>query len=165
MSQMKLAVWIVGFFMLFVITPSYAKENLELFNEVFQEVEVVDEKGKKEIKQVPAVTAVPGTELIYLITYRNVGDKPLEHVVIHNPLASDLTYKDHSAQGEGASVLVSVDGGKEYGELANLTIPIPTQEGEVRPAKASDVTHLQFKLAKKVQPAETGTVTFRTILK
>ncbi|MEK7285953.1 MAG: hypothetical protein AAB035_01460 [Nitrospirota bacterium] len=163
MNKIKLAFWILGLCILFVETRADAKGNLDLVNEVFQEVIVVNEKGKPEIKQVPVTTSAPGSEMIYKITYRNMGDKPLENVVIHNPLAADLIYKDQSAQGDGTTILVSVDGGKKYGDIGELTIP--TQDGESRPAKASDVTHLQFNLSKKIQPAESGTVTFRAILK
>ncbi|MBI3753983.1 MAG: DUF11 domain-containing protein, partial [Deltaproteobacteria bacterium] len=149
--------WILGLsvFLCSVSVLAFAADQpvpdkLMLSNAVFQEVEVVNADGKKEIKRVPADTALPGSELIYVITYKNSSDKPAEDVVINNPLAKELLYKDKSASGENAVVSVSVDGGKHYGDLAILRIP--TTEGASRPAEVSDITDLQFKLSKQVLP-------------
>ena len=155
--------WCLAVLFCFLSGLAFAADKLILTNAVFQEIEVTDEQGKKEIKQMPALTALPGSELIYVITYKNPGDKPVEDVIINNPLAKELLYKEKSAQGENANVFVSVDGGKKYGDLAALRIP--TTDGASRPAEASDVTHLQFKLNKKVLPQEEGTVHFRVVLK
>ncbi|MBI3753978.1 MAG: hypothetical protein HY266_08070, partial [Deltaproteobacteria bacterium] len=140
----------LSIFLCSISIPAFAADNLLLSNAVFQEVEVVNADGKKEIKRVPADTALPGSELIYVITYKNSSDKPAEDVVINNPLAKELLYKDKSASGENAVVFVSVDGGKHYGDLAILRIP--TTEGASRPAEVSDITDLQFKLSKQVLP-------------
>jgi uncharacterized repeat protein (TIGR01451 family) len=155
--------WCLSVLFCSVSILAFAADKLILSNAVFQEIEVTDEQGKKEIKQVPASTALPGSELIYVITYKNPNDKPVEDVIINNPLAKELLYKNQSAKGDNTTVSVSVDGGKKYGDLAALRIP--TTDGASRPAEASDVTHLQFKLNKKVLPKEEGTVHFRVVLK
>ncbi|MEK7703029.1 MAG: hypothetical protein AAB317_03615 [Nitrospirota bacterium] len=155
--------WVFAFLFFLSVVPVYAKGAITLSNEVLKEIEVVDANGEKEIKRVPVETALPGSELIYVITYNNTSDEPVSNVVINNPIAAEITYKAKSAQGENTSVLVSVDGGKEYGDLAKLTIPI--KPGVTRPAESSDVTHLQFKVETAVKPHEQGTVSFRAILK
>ncbi len=153
----------IAVFLCAASTLATAADKLALSNAVFQEIEVTDSDGKKEIKRVPAATVLPGSELIYIITYKNTGDKPAEDVVVNNPLAKEFLYKDQSAKGENATVSVSVDGGKHYGDLAKLRIP--TTEGASRPAQVTDITDLQFKLSKKILPNEEGTVSFRVVLK
>ena len=156
---------IVGFlFTASIAVAAQDKTNkVVLSSAVFVEVEVENAEGKKEIKRMPVAKALPGSELIYVTTYKNTGDKPAENLIITNPLAKELIYKDQSAQGENAAFSVSVDGGKHYGDLS--TLRIPTTEGATRPAQAGDITHLQFKLSNKVLPQEEGTVTFRVVLK
>jgi len=154
---------VVTVFLYSISISAFAADKLLLSNSVFQEIEVANSKGKKEIKRTEISTAMPGSELIYIITYKNPGNEPAEDVVIHNPLAKELLYKDQSAQGENAAIFVSVDGGKKYGDLAQLRIP--TAKRAWRPAEARDVTHLRFKLSKPVQPQEEGTVSFRVVLK
>ena len=153
----------VAIFLSGVSAWAIAGDKLALSNAVFQEIEVTDADGKKEIKQVPAATAFPGSELIYVITYKNIGDKPAEDVVINNPLAKELIYKDQSAKGDNAAVTLSVDGGKNYDDLAKLRIPTP--DGIGRPAQVDDITDLKFTLRNKVLPQEEGTVSFRAVLK
>jgi uncharacterized repeat protein (TIGR01451 family) len=150
-------------FLFAVSSAAIAADKLVLSNSVFQEVEVTNADGKKEIKQVPVSTAFPQSELIYVITYKNTGDKPAEDVVINNPIAKELVYKDQSGKGANAVLSVSVDGGKNYCDLPVLRIP--TKQGADRPAQVTDITDLQFKLKKQVQPQEEGTVSFRAVLK
>jgi len=167
MVKMKLFSWVVSvsaFALLCAVsTSALAADKLVVSSAVFQEVSVVNAEGKNEIQRVPVSKALPGSELIYVITYKNIGDKPVEDVVINNPLAKELLYKDQSAEGKDAAVAVSVDGGAHFGNLALLQIPTP--DGASRLAEASDVTHLQFKLSKSVLPQEEGTASFRVILK
>ncbi|MGQ0430564.1 MAG: hypothetical protein ACT4UQ_11590, partial [Gammaproteobacteria bacterium] len=69
-----------------------AAGGLQLHNEVFQEIEVIGADGKPEHQRVPAATVVPGTEVFYVITYRNVGDQPADGVAITNPVPVELEY-------------------------------------------------------------------------
>ena len=153
----------IAVFLFAAAQAAIAADKLVLSNEVFQEVEVTDSEGKKEMKQIPVSTAFPRAELIYVITYKNTGDKAAEDVVINNPLSKELLYKDQSGKGENAAFFVSVDGGKTYGDLA--TLRIPTTAGAFRPAQLDDITDLQFKLKKQVKPQEGGSVSFRAVLK
>ncbi len=153
----------VAIFLLGVSMQAWAADKLTLSNSVFQDIEIKNADGKSEIKRIPVETAFPGSELLYVITYKNTGDKPAEDVVISNPLSKELLYKDQSANGNNATVTVSVNGGKNYGEIT--TLRIPTTDGADRPAKVEDITDIQFKLSKPVLPEESGTVSFWVVLK
>ena len=54
---------------------AYAADAVEVKSMAEQEVEVV-EKGKKVIKRVPVDKAVPGSEIVYTTTFKNLISKP-----------------------------------------------------------------------------------------
>jgi uncharacterized repeat protein (TIGR01451 family) len=140
-----------------------AAQALLLTNEVFQEIEVKSPDGKLERKTIPAARVVPGTEVIYVITYKNEGDKPAEKITVTNPVPKELEYVTApSIAGESAAE-VSVDGGKNYGALPRLTVA--GTDGKPRPATTSDVTHVRWSLKSIVEPGDEGKVSFRAKLK
>lgn len=148
--------WALGAAVLLCAGTALAAGRLELKNTVFQEIEVATEDGRTEIRQVPATRVIPGTEVIYVIDYGNVGDGPVENVAITNPIPDELAYV-----GEDGAIpvtTVSVDDGAQYGELAELTVPGP--DGELRPAQPSDVTHLRWVLP-ALPAGGDGAVSFR----
>lgn len=135
--------------------------GLLLSNQVFQEITVKAADGSLQRKTVPAVTVVPGTEVSYVITYRNSGAKPAEQVAITNPVPAKLEYVSSSTPGPASQV--SVDGGKRYGALAELSLM--AADGSQRPAKASDVTHVRWVLGAPVAPGSEGKVSFKARLR
>lgn len=142
---------------------AFAQDIVQVTTEVLQEVEVVAKSGKKEKKTVPATKIVPGTEVIYVITYKNAGDKPADKFVVNNAVPKELAYKGGSASGKGARFEVSVDGGQKYGALPSLRVA--GADGKPRPAQAADVTHLRWTLAQAVAPGAQGSVSYRAVLK
>lgn len=148
---------------LLAVTPALAQDTLELTAQVLQEVESRGKDGKVRKQRVPAAKVVPGTEVIYVITYRNKGAQPAEKVVINNPVPAELAYKGSSASGQNAKFEVSVDGGASYGVLPSLRVT--GADGKPRPAQPADVTHLRWTLARTVAPGAEGTVSYRAVLK
>lgn len=146
-----------------LLTPVFAMAALELSTDAFREVEVLKKDGRKEVKREPLKKAVPGQEVIYVITYRNTGNKPAENVVINNPVPAELAFRKGSAQGAGTRIEVSVDGGKNYGVLETLSVP--GADGRQHPAEAKDVTHVRWTLLAPVRAGADGKVTFRAVLK
>ena len=136
----RTARWALGAAVLLCVGMAQAAGELELGNQVFQEVEVQTEDGRTERRQVPAARVVPGDDVIYVINYRNVGDAPLDDVVITNPIPDQLVYVD--AAGAVPVTEVSVDDGAQYGALADLTVA--GVDGEPRPATPADVSHLRW---------------------
>lgn len=143
---------------LFWLGSAHARAALEIKNEVFQEVEVKGPDGKADRKSVPASLVLPGTEVQYVVTYTNKGDQTAGQVAITNPIPKELEY----VSAAGGEAEVSVDG-KTYGPLASLKVT--EADGSERPAKASDVTHVRWRIANPVKPGEQGKVSFRAKLK
>jgi uncharacterized repeat protein (TIGR01451 family) len=140
---------------------AHAAGGLQLSNQVFQEIEVVGADGKPEHKTVPAAMVVPGTEVFYVISYRNTGDKPADNVAITNPVPSELEFV--SVLGPAPASQVSVDGGKQYGALASLSVA--DAEGKLRPAQPEDVTNVRWMLNTALPPGAAGSVSFKARLK
>ncbi len=68
-----------------------------------------DRPGLFVIKQVDRSEALPGDELTYVITYRNIGNVPIESVSIVDSLLPRLEYKPGSAQGPQGAVFTAAD--------------------------------------------------------
>ena len=137
--------------------------GLELKSEAFQDVSVKGKDGKVQRKRQAVATAVPGSEVVYVISYRNSGAKPAADVVINNPVPSEVLYVAGSAEGAGTRTEVSVDGGKQYGILAALQVK--GADGKPRAARAEDVTHLRWTVLGAVAPGKEGSVSYRAVVR
>lgn len=144
------------------VVRAQQERPIELTMVAEQEITVINAQGEKEVKRVPAARVVPGNEVVYTIFYRNVGEEMADNVVITNPVPEHMMYKDGSADGKGTSITFSVDGGKTYDVPANLKVR--DAEGEERPAKATDYTHVRWTLNESLAPEAQGLVSFRAIL-
>ena len=134
--------------------------NLKVIGET--EVEVLNAKGEKEIKRVPAVKVVPGDDVVYTLSYSNGGKEPADKVVITNPVPEHMFYREGSASGADTHITFSVDNGKTYDLPEKLTVV--DADGKERPAKGSDYTHIRWALYKSLAPGEKGQVSFRATL-
>ncbi|MFZ5561376.1 MAG: hypothetical protein ACOY41_07640 [Pseudomonadota bacterium] len=137
--------------------------GLELKNEAFQDVVVKRPDGKTEKQRQKVSNALPGTEIIYVVSYRNTGSKPAQKVVVNNPVPAGLAYQPGSASGSGARAEVSVDGGKQFGALEALRVK--DAGGGLRAARAADVTHLRWIILAPVAAGQGGSVTYRALVK
>src|SRR5690606_32896763 len=151
----RTARWALGAAVLCCAFGVQAAGKLEIKNAVFQEVEVQTDDGRTEIRQVPAARVIPGTEVIYVIDYSNVGDGPVDDVAITNPVPKQLVF----VSGDGPLDVseVSIDNGEAFAELADLTVT--EADGATRPAETRDVTHLRWNLP-ELPPGGAGAVSF-----
>ena len=131
---------------------------VKITNAVFQEVQVKGPDGKITTKLVPATKAAPGDEVVYEIGYRNDGANTATELAINNPLPREVTFVSASKD----PTVVSVDGGKTFGLLAQLTVPGPN--GRPRQARASDITNLRWVLP-TLPGGASGKLTFRATVK
>jgi uncharacterized repeat protein (TIGR01451 family) len=138
------------------------KGIIELGVLAWQEKEVINEKGEKEITRVPAAMVVPGDEVIYTLNYTNVGEEPADSVIITDPVPEHMVYTEGSAEGADTVITFSVDKGATYGLPAVLTVA--GADGKERPAKGSDYTHIRWTLQRSLAPGEKGGVSFRARL-
>jgi uncharacterized repeat protein (TIGR01451 family) len=135
-----------------------APGTLQITNAVFQEVEAKAPDGKITRKVVPAGKVVPGGEVIYEIAYRNTGKQTATDINIDNPLPAEVVFVEAAT----APTVVSVDGGKHYGKLSELTVP--GAQGQVRAARNSDITDLRW-IVPSLAPGASGKVTYRARVK
>lgn len=128
---------------------------------VQKEEVVIDENGEEKVRLVDASTVIPGDEVIYTVTFQNIGDQPAENVVITNPIARDLEYVDGSAFGPGSEIVFSVDGGTLFASEAELSVE---ENGVMRPARPGDFTHIRWQLQNEIPAGSQGVARFRAKL-
>jgi len=133
--------------------------GVSLDNAVYQEVQATLPNGTVETRRVPATKVVPGETVIYEISYRNAGTDEATDVVIGIPVPRELEFVDN---GDTPAAEVSVDGGEQYGALAELSVA--GADGNPRPAQASDITNLRWDMG-TLAPGASGAVSFRARVK
>jgi uncharacterized repeat protein (TIGR01451 family) len=150
-------------FLLVVSISAHAADAVEVRNIAEVEVEVVDSKGNKTLERQPVVKAVPGTEVIYTTTYKNLIAKPVGNIVINNPVPNNTAYKSGSATGANTDITFSVDGGKRFATPDKLTVK--DKDGKDRPALASEYTHIRWAHKGELAAGKSGEVSFRAVIK
>ncbi|WP_169053452.1 hypothetical protein [Alteraurantiacibacter aquimixticola] len=118
---------------------------------------IVEENGNRTTLLVDPEVVVPGDRLQFVTRYNNVGNETVNDFVITNPVPNSIRVTDDSAN----ELEVSVDGGVNWGKLADLTVT--DEEGVVQPAGADDVTHVRWSIAELV-PGAAGQVQYSGIV-
>ena len=119
--------------------------------------------GKQQRKLVPAQPVVPGEQVIYTVTFENVGDKPATDVAIVNPVPEHTTYVAGSAGGPGTEVSFSVDGGRTWGAPEQLKLR--GADGTERAATPADYTHVRWVLRNPLTPGAVAFARYRVVVK
>lgn len=143
--------------------PAQNPERIKLSSRVLQEQAVIGADGQPDVRRVPAQTLLPGSELIYEVSYANVGDRPAAELFIVNPLPSELRYRASIASSGNTRFEVSVDRARTWGDLSALRIK--GSDGKPRPAEAQDITHVRWHVRQPLRPGEAGTVALRAVLR
>ncbi|MEE9433117.1 MAG: hypothetical protein V3V15_02615 [Sphingorhabdus sp.] len=136
-----------------------AKSNLMLDSEIFVEREVTRQDGSKATVLTEPKLVVPGDRLIFVVKYKNAGNKPASDFTITNPMPKAVAFNGTS---DGLET-VSVDNGKSWGFLSAMKVT--TKAGAQRPATMSDVTHIRWNLKQTLAPGEGGKLIFRGVVK
>jgi uncharacterized repeat protein (TIGR01451 family) len=139
-------------------TPVQA-QGVDVTNEAMVEVKTIDASGQEKIKYVTADKVVPGSVILYLITYTNNGDAAAEGIVLNSAIHEDLTYIESSAETDGAVVHYSIDGGQTYANREDLVVT--EADGTKRPAEASDLTNVRWTMERALAPGKKNAVSFR----
>lgn len=142
--------------------PALAADAVEVKSIAQKDVETV-KNGKKEITRGPVTRAVPGDEIVYTTTFRNLIKKPVGHIAITNPVPNDSIYKEGSATGANTDITFSVDGGKQFAAPGALSVK--TADGKTRPAVATDYTHIRWTYKGELGVGKSGEVSFRAVIK
>ena len=153
--------WALAVLCLAVPALSHAQSEggLQVTTAVYQDVQVPAADGGTETKRVAATTVVPGTEVIYEISFHNATKVAATDIAINNPVPKELVFT--GVDGIPATA-VSVDDGSHYGALPELTVT--TENGATRPARPEDVTNLRWIVANLSAGAQ-GSVSYRARVK
>ncbi len=141
---------------------AFAAGQVEIKTVAEREVETVT-NGKKEIRRMPVAKAVPGDEIVYTTTFRNLAAKPVGDIVITNPVPNDSLYKADSASGANTVITFSADGGKQYAAPGQLAVK--TKDGKTRAALPGDYTHIRWTYKGELGAGKSGEVSFRAVIK
>lgn len=152
-------VWLIG-----IASHALAQEqgSIRVQTVAEQEEVLVDESGNRTTRLVPVSKVVPGDEVIYTITFTNIGDEAAQNVSVTNPVPAHMRYVDGSAFGAGTDITFSVDGGNSYGSADELVVV--GSDGSQRPATAEDYTHIRWVMRNEAKPGASGFTRFRAVL-
>lgn len=123
-----------------------------------------DGKEKSTLKKPADVIITPGDRVIFTLKYKNQGALPANAFRATNPMPGPVQFI--SAVEEWAEV--SVDGGKVWGKLADLTVQAKSADGlidVVRAAAVEDVTHVRWVFPNAIPPGGEGTLSYRGVVK
>jgi hypothetical protein len=101
---------------------------------------------------------VPGNHLLFVTSYRNTSDKPVDHFVVTNPVPGPVALESAGAD----NFEVSTDGGKTWGKLAQLTVAKPG--AAPRAAQDSDVTTVRWVIP-VIAPGASGTLQYHAVVR
>lgn len=101
----------------------------------------------------PATTLRRGDKLVYIVSWKAAQTRP-ERFIITNPLPRTVYYQ-RSATGTEE---VSVDGGRNWGKLAEIRI------GQ-RHATPEDVTHVRWHVSPFAAALGSGQITYSAIVR
>lgn len=138
------------------VAPGTAQVGGVLTNKIELEKRVAAADGAAAtVQYVTPDTVVPGDRVRVTLTFTNNGTAPAAGVNLVNPIPEALIFDDAD---ESPGFGVSVDGGKNFGTLAALTVRVTGTAP--RPAGAADVTHVRWLWPDAVPVGESRTVAF-----
>lgn len=148
-------------FLFVLLAPStlFAADNVALQSSVFVEKSVLDANGRARLVLEEPKIVTPGDRLVFILSYRNRGAVPASDFVITNPMPAAVAYQ---GAGDGQA-MVSVDGGRSWGNLALLKIR--DTDGRWRDARAEDVTHVRWALRQPIAAGAQGKLSFRGVVR
>lgn len=145
-------------------TNAYSQDGkIVLTNKVFKQVIKKEKEGKTIYDYIEPGTALPGDVMMYVITFKNIGDKPAEGIVINDPVPNNSKYRVGSAVGKDTTITFSIDGGKSFGYPNELIVK--DKNGKEWTAKPESYTHIRWVYNKPLAPGEKGEVSFKTKIK
>lgn len=163
MKCLSIPLVLLGMLALAGTAHAQSRGSIELTNAATQAKTVTAADGTKTTTMVPVGRVTPGTEVTYTITYRNVGKKPVNSVVVHDPVPAHMNYVAASAEGANTTISYSVDGGKTWADSLDK-LQVKNADGSTHVATAADCTTLRWVVNSQIAPGAKGSVSFRAKL-
>lgn len=141
---------------LFACASAAAQEKgcIELSTVAETEEKYVDDQGRNATRLVAADRIVPGSEVVWTITAKNVCDNPAEDVVVANPIPEHMSYVANSAMGVGTQITFSIDGA-QFKPASDLQVN--ETNGSTRVARADEYRAIRWTYA---APFPLGAIAF-----
>ena len=136
-----------------------AAPQVSLTNDIKVVRTVADAAGKPTTVYEDPKVVTPGDRLKFVLTYANNSGEAAKDFAVTNPMPAGVSF----AGAESRGAVLSVDGGKTFGSLAQLKVT--EANGKVRPAVVSDVTHVRWAFTKPIGAGEKGTLGFEALVK
>jgi uncharacterized repeat protein (TIGR01451 family) len=136
-----------------------AQSQVALTSNVLVERTVTDANGAARTALEAPGIVTPGDRLMFVLAYRNNAATPATAFEVTNPIPDSVSF----SSSESAGSVLSVDGGRTWGELGALRVR--NADGTSRPATAADVTHVRWRLVQPIPAGGTGELRFRGIVK
>lgn len=146
------------------------RANVKIESEVLVERTEQNNAGQAVTKlySPSEVKVVPGDKLVFVNSYRNTGATDVTGFVVNNPVHSAVVFS--GVREDWA--MVSVDGGKNFGKLGELTITETTDDSAeakgatiTRVAQPGDVTHVRWAFDKAIAARASGELRFSGAVK
>ena len=138
---------------------AFAQSQVALTSNVLVERTTTDASGAARTSLDAPGIVTPGDRLVFVLAYHNNAATPATDFVVTNPIPGSVAYSG----AESAGSVLSVDGGRTWGELAALTVR--NADGTSRPAAVADVTHVRWRIARPIPAGGSGELRFRGIVK
>jgi uncharacterized repeat protein (TIGR01451 family) len=162
-SRVLQAAILVSLFSVYAVAAQATEGAVSVKSEAFVQVEVKGEDGKVRLERKPPVKAIPGTVVEFVNTYTNISKKPVNGIVVNNPVPAHTEYQAGSAYGSDTEITFSVDGGKTFATAENLKIK--AADGAEQIAKPSTYTHIHWVYKKPLAVSQAAEVGFRAMIK
>lgn len=133
--------------------------DIEFRNVAEQETEVRTADGKVELQRGPVSKAIPGAQIVYTSTFRNIGKRPAANIAVVNPIPANTTLVGGSAFGANTDITFSADGGRNWAPADKVRVT--GADGKERPAGLSEFTHVRWIYRGELAPGKQGVVGFR----
>jgi uncharacterized repeat protein (TIGR01451 family) len=143
------------------LAHSADKGCIELKTVAESEQEYTNEAGQKAKRLVPAGKVVPGDEIVWTITAKNVCDKAADNIVIANPVPEQMSFVPNSALGVGADITYSLDG-RDFKTPNALLV---NDVSGTRPARADEFRAVRWTYKAAFAPSATAFVRYRATVK
>ena len=145
------------------ILTSVSASALTAKQSVEKEIVVQMPDGTESLNRGPAELVTPGERVVYTLSYTNDDAAPATDLVLTMPVPSEIKYMDESATLDGAKVVYSADDGKTFSSRAGLRVI--GLDGNARTARSEDITHIRWTVAGPLAVGETGTLSYKGVLK
>lgn len=157
-KKMVVALIAVGASAIPLAAQAQGQSSVALSGDVLAVETSIDAEGRETTQLVEPGVIVPGDRLIFGTDYANNGAETVENFVVTNPLPGAVRL----AGDADPELMVSIDGGENWGALATLTVI--AEDGTERSATHGDVTHVRWVLP-SIAPGESGRLEYPAIIR